>query len=54
MTTALHVLLTIVITGPAFWCWGHATARVRRIPIGATAAEDEAALAEHDRAQDAG
>ncbi|MFE6408185.1 hypothetical protein ACFVOR_14765 [Streptomyces sp. NPDC057837] len=33
------------------WCWGHSTARVRHVPVGATQAQDDAALWAHDRAR---
>jgi hypothetical protein len=32
------------------WCWGHATARIRHVPIGATQAQDDAARWAYDRA----
>ncbi|GGQ83579.1 hypothetical protein [Streptomyces flaveolus] len=31
------------------WCWGHSTARIRHVPIGATAQQDQAAIAEDER-----
>lgn len=40
MTLALAVLLAL----SAGWLWGHSTARVRHVPIGATAADDAVAL----------
>ncbi|MBQ0827673.1 hypothetical protein [Streptomyces tagetis] len=45
MTTVLVGLLALA-TG---WCWGHRTARIRHIPIGALAAEDQAAILTADR-----
>jgi hypothetical protein len=33
------------------WCWGHSTARIRHVPIGATQADDEAAFIEQQRRQ---
>ncbi|GHI91301.1 hypothetical protein [Streptomyces olivaceus] len=47
MTLALAVLLALAVG----WCWGHRTARVRIIPVGALATEDEAALLAADRAR---
>lgn len=44
MTYLLVALLAIA----AGWCWGHSTARIRHIPIGATAQQDQDAIAEHD------
>jgi hypothetical protein len=44
MTIALMLLLTAV----AFWVLGHRTARVRVVVVGATAAQDEAALTAAD------
>ncbi|MEW2420472.1 hypothetical protein AB0911_08000 [Streptomyces nigra] len=42
-------LLTALLALSAGWCWGHATARVRHIPIGATAEEDDAAFIADER-----
>ncbi|WP_042170153.1 hypothetical protein [Streptomyces sp. NBRC 110035] len=39
-------LLTALLALAAGWCWGHATARIRHIPIGALATDDETALDE--------
>lgn len=40
------ILLVVAVLALALgWTWGHSTARIRVIPIGATAAEDEDALA---------
>ncbi|MFJ8146591.1 hypothetical protein ACIQ6R_16190 [Streptomyces sp. NPDC096048] len=39
-----HVLIA-VLTLSAGWCWGHRTARVRVIVIGATPQQDQAAIA---------
>ncbi|AMW11635.1 hypothetical protein A4E84_20335 [Streptomyces qaidamensis] len=33
------------------WCWGHATARIRHVPVGATEDQDDAVLWAHDRAR---
>ena len=38
-----YLILTALLSGSAGWCWGHATARIRHIPIGATAEQDAAA-----------
>jgi hypothetical protein len=38
-------LLAALLALAAGWCWGHSTARIRYIPVGATRAEDDAALA---------
>ncbi|WP_445524769.1 hypothetical protein [Streptomyces cyslabdanicus] len=43
-------LATATLAVSAGWCWGHRTARIRHVPIGATAAHDETALSAHDRA----
>lgn len=40
MTLLLAVLLGLAVG----WCWGHTTARIRHVPVGATAAQDEAAF----------
>lgn len=37
-------LLTALLAASAGWCWGHSTARIRVIVIGATAAQDAATL----------
>ncbi|MFJ6559928.1 hypothetical protein ACIQMV_08605 [Streptomyces sp. NPDC091412] len=37
-------LLTALLAAAAGWCWGHSTARIRHVPIGAPAQADEAAL----------
>jgi hypothetical protein len=43
--------LTAVLALAPGWCWGHSTARIRHVPIGAAWAQDDAALAvEHDPA----
>ncbi|MEZ7005599.1 hypothetical protein [Streptomyces sp. AD55] len=36
--------LVAVLAAAGGWCWGHSTARIRHIPIGATAAQDQHAL----------
>lgn len=41
MITVLAALLALAVG----WVWGHSTARVRHVPVGATAAQDEAAIA---------
>lgn len=41
-------LLALVLGASAGFLLGHRTARVVHVPIGATAAEDEAALSAHD------
>lgn len=43
-----YLILAIVLALPAGWCWGHSTARIRHVPIGATAEQDEATLTEHN------
>ncbi|MER5213676.1 hypothetical protein ABT063_24670 [Streptomyces sp. NPDC002838] len=47
MTYLLVALLALSVG----WCWGHLTARIVHVPIGATEADDEAALTadEQDR-----
>lgn len=47
MTYILIALLALAVG----WCWGHSTARIRHVPIGATEAQDDAALMAHDRAR---
>lgn len=47
MTYVLTALLALAFG----WCWGHLTARVVHVPIGATADEDSAALLADERAQ---
>ncbi|MET9729646.1 hypothetical protein ABZZ79_02965 [Streptomyces sp. NPDC006458] len=37
-------LLVALLALAAGWCWGHATARIRHVSIGATAEQDQAAL----------
>lgn len=37
-------LLTALLALSVGWCWGHRTARIRIIVIGATAQQDQAAL----------
>lgn len=39
-------LLTALLALTAGWCWGHATARIRHVPVGATETDDQAALAD--------
>lgn len=50
MTTLLACTLTGTLCLSAGWCWGHATARIRHVPIGARPADDQTAL---DEAEDA-
>jgi hypothetical protein len=38
-------LLTALLALTAGWCWGHATARIRHVPVGAET-DDQAALAD--------
>ncbi|MFL1903113.1 hypothetical protein ACJWDR_29010 [Streptomyces tauricus] len=42
-------LLAAVLAGSAGWIWGHNTARIKFIHIGATREQDQAALDQHDR-----
>ncbi|MFF0512459.1 hypothetical protein [Streptomyces sp. NPDC004250] len=44
-------LLVALLALAAGWCWGHSTARIRHVPIGATRAQDQTALAAHDVAE---
>lgn len=44
-------LLTALLALSLGWCWGHLTARVRVVVIGATAAQDDAALSADERAR---
>ncbi|MFI1287437.1 hypothetical protein ACH4VM_02815 [Streptomyces sp. NPDC020792] len=44
-------ILTALLALAAGWCCGHRTARVRHVPVGATEAQDQAALAAQERAQ---
>ncbi|WP_425832617.1 hypothetical protein [Streptomyces fractus] len=44
MTYLLVALLALALG----WVWGHSVARIRVVPVGATAAEDEDALAFDD------
>lgn len=46
--TYLAVALLALSIG---WCWGHSTARIRHIPIGALAAQDEAEFLTDERAR---
>ncbi|WP_159058994.1 hypothetical protein [Streptomyces scabiei] len=55
--TAARVFGVAIAAGPLLgavlllavgWCWGHLTARVRVVVIGATAAQDETALSAAD------
>ncbi|WP_193241508.1 hypothetical protein [Streptomyces phaeolivaceus] len=41
-------LLTALLALAVGWCWGHLTARVVHVPVGATAAQDETALCAAD------
>lgn len=41
-------LLTALLALSAGWCWGHSTARIRTVVIGATAIDDAAAVALND------
>ncbi|MFB8772130.1 hypothetical protein [Streptomyces broussonetiae] len=51
MTDDLMTLVLVALLAfSAGWTWGHATARVRHILISDLAAQDDAALTEHDRA----
>lgn len=43
-----YLLLTVALALAVGWVLGHRTARVVRIPVGATAAEDETALTAAD------
>lgn len=45
------LILSFVLTFAAGWTVGHRTARIRIIPVGALATEDEAALLAADRAR---
>lgn len=45
------LILVVVLAFAAGWTVGHRTARIRIIPVGALAAEDEAALLAADRAR---
>lgn len=49
MTTALYVLLAVALALPAGWIWGHRTARIRHVPIGALPEDDEAAFLDDER-----
>lgn len=46
-------LLTALLALATGWCWGHLTARIHVVVVGATAAQDDAALSadEHARFQ---
>lgn len=44
MTTLLAAVLALVFGLSAGWCWGHSTARIRHVPIGALREQDEAAI----------
>ncbi|MEV0691804.1 hypothetical protein [Streptomyces sp. NPDC050388] len=50
MTTALYVILTAVLVGPACWRWGHSTARVRIVHVGAIRAQGDEQLLAQERA----
>ena len=56
MTTDPYALagLALILGLSIGWCWGHSTARVRHVPVGATEDQDDAALWAHDwaRAED--
>jgi hypothetical protein len=39
-----YLILTATLAGSTGWCLGHRTARIRHIPIGATAEQDAAAI----------
>lgn len=47
----LYLVLTATLNISIGWCWGHATARIRHIPIGGTAAQDDAAFLAHEQAR---
>ncbi|MFJ2568156.1 hypothetical protein ACIO02_35425 [Streptomyces sp. NPDC087568] len=44
-------LLTALLAGAVGWCWGHRTALVRHVPVGATAPADDAAFIAAERAR---
>lgn len=44
MTTLLACTLTAVLAYSAGWCHGHATARIRHVPIGARPTDDQTAI----------
>ncbi|PWI08346.1 hypothetical protein DIZ27_23190 [Streptomyces sp. NWU339] len=45
MTDAYALAVLALVLGlSAGWCWGHATARIRHVPIGAHPADDEAVV----------
>ncbi|MFI1562167.1 hypothetical protein ACH4ZX_03735 [Streptomyces sp. NPDC020490] len=44
-------LLTALLAASAGWTWGHATARIRIIVIGATQTQDDTALLAAERAR---
>ena len=39
-----YLILTATLAGSTGWCLGHRTARIRHMPIGATAEQDTAAI----------
>ncbi|MFB6619692.1 hypothetical protein ACFC5H_09140 [Streptomyces rochei] len=47
MTYLLAALLALA----AGWCWGHRTARIRYVPVGAAARDDDAAFIANERAR---
>ncbi|MFM9542290.1 hypothetical protein [Streptomyces turgidiscabies] len=47
----LYLILAVTLSGSIGWCWGHATARVRHVPIGGTAEQDDAAFLAHEEAR---
>ncbi|KFG08123.1 hypothetical protein [Streptomyces scabiei] len=58
--TAARILGVTIAAGPLLgallllavgWCWGHLSARVRVVVVGATATQDDAALLAHERAR---
>ena len=44
-----YLILTATLAGSTGWCLGHRTARIRHVPIGATATEDDAAFTADER-----
>jgi len=44
MSHLAALTLTATLSLSTGWCWGHATARIRHIPIGTLPSQDEAAI----------
>ncbi|MFE7236116.1 hypothetical protein ACFVAF_36990 [Streptomyces sp. NPDC057596] len=47
----MTTVLVAVLAAAAGWCCGHATARIRHVPVGGTADQDQDAFLARERAR---